>query len=70
MIFAYTLILITLSLYSFALIDPNLTLINHELWEAFRNTMVNFGYHNRVLSSWAFCFFVNAIVGFSLFYGV
>jgi hypothetical protein len=43
----YILSLIGLLVYSFALMDPNLTLINHPLWTSFRDTMVQFGYLNR-----------------------
>lgn len=60
----YILTLIGLLIYSFALTDPNLTLISHPLWESFRNIMVNFGYLNRpdswgvyiVLISLLYCF--------------
>jgi len=40
-----------LSLYSYSLIDPNLTFFNHPAWTAFRNLMVEFGY-NRRQESW------------------
>lgn len=50
MIIIYTICLLSLSIYSYALIDPNLTLVNHPLFEQFRNTMVQLGYHNRGIS--------------------
>lgn len=40
-----------LAIYSYALIDPNLTLINHPLWIAFRDPMVNLGYNMRQTSA-------------------
>lgn len=43
----YVLILIGLWVYSYALIDPNLTLINHPWWVLFRDQMVYLGYHQR-----------------------
>lgn len=48
---AYFFAVIGLAIYSFALIDPNLTLINHPLWIAFRDPMVNLGYHMRPTSA-------------------
>ncbi|MBP9690608.1 hypothetical protein KBD81_00860 [Candidatus Woesebacteria bacterium] len=49
LILFYTLIF-GLSLYSYALIDPNLTLISHPLWAAFREPFVQLGYHARPTS--------------------
>ena len=46
----YGLFVLLLSIYSFALVDPNLTLINHHFWEVFRNVMVQIGYYERALS--------------------
>lgn len=42
--------LIGLLFYSYALVDPNFTLVNHPLWTIFRNMVVTVGYHNRPLS--------------------
>src|SRR3989338_9746508 len=44
------LILAVFVIYSYALVDPNITIITHPLWEMFRNTMVQLGYYNRPLS--------------------
>ena len=64
----YFLVTAAISIYSYSLLDPNLTLINHPYWEIFRNTMVNFGYNMRSQSAmtylvllmllWAFHFFI------------
>lgn len=51
MLIFYILILVALQIYSFALVDPNLTLINHPLWVSFRDAMVQFGYFQRA-NSW------------------
>lgn len=51
MIIFYILTLFCLFIYSFALIDPNLTLINSQWWLHFRNFMVDLGYYQRELSS-------------------
>ncbi len=50
MIVFYTIILSCFTFYSFALVDPNLTLINHSLWAQFRENLVYFGYYQRGLS--------------------
>lgn len=52
------------SLYSYALIDPNITLISHPLWTNFRNSMVQLGYHQRESSS---VYFVLLIIGLGVF---
>ncbi len=44
-------IIICLSIYSYALIDPNLTLVSHPWWIAFRDPMVILGYHMRPISA-------------------
>jgi len=44
-------VVIGLAIYSYALIDPNLTLINHPLWISFRDPMVNLGYNMRPTSA-------------------
>lgn len=51
MLVIYFIIIFLFSIYTYALVDPNLTLIAHPLWEIFRNNMVILGYHNRPLSS-------------------
>lgn len=50
MLIAYFVIIIIFSIYTYALVDPNLTLIAHPLWEIFRNHMVILGYYNRPIS--------------------
>lgn len=51
MILLFVILLFALSIYSYALIDPNLTLINASWWVAFRDPMVYFGYYKRFESS-------------------
>ncbi len=43
----YALLISTLSIYSYALVDPNFTLISHSAWEAFRNWIIPLGYYHR-----------------------
>jgi hypothetical protein len=47
----FFLVLILFSVYTYALVDPNITLINHPVWTTFRNAMVQFGYYQRPLST-------------------
>lgn len=49
----YIVILSFLVIYSYALVDPNITLINNSIWVSFRETMVQLGYYQRALS-WSF----------------
>jgi hypothetical protein len=47
----YPVVLLALTIYSYVLLDPNITLINNNTWTAFRNAMVIVGYYERSLSS-------------------
>lgn len=47
MIFVYLLSLIFLSIYSYFLIDPNLTFFQTDWWVSFRNMVVDQGYYHR-----------------------
>lgn len=44
--------------WSWVLMDPNFTLINHANWTMFRNAMLGVGYHNRPLSAGIFAVLV------------
>lgn len=46
----YTILLAALGIYSYALIDGNLTFFNNSLWTTFRNSLVELGYHQRPIS--------------------
>ena len=46
----YGLFLLVLSIYSYSLIDLNLTLINHPLWNKFRDMIIQLGYFHRDVS--------------------
>lgn len=50
MIFFYLIIAFLLSVNSYALIDPNLTLIQSSWWVLFRDRMVELGYYHRDVS--------------------
>ncbi len=54
--FVYLFLVFFLSLYSYSLLDPNLTLVRFKLWTVFRNFMVNWGYFHRSVNSLIFLF--------------
>ncbi len=58
MIVLYAITLFITGIYSYALVDPNLTLVNSHLWETFRNVMVHFGYYQRDVSATVYIFLV------------
>src|SRR3989344_4490528 len=47
MIFIFGILLIGLSVYSYSLIDPNITFFQMRWWEIFREKLVYFGYYQR-----------------------
>lgn len=51
MIILYAFLLGALALYSYALVDPNITLVNNGAWTEFRNIMVQLGYYQRPTST-------------------
>ena len=58
----YFVILTILAVYSYSLIDLNLTLFNHPLWNSFREFIIQIGYFQRSLSIGIYIFLI-----FSLF---
>lgn len=65
MIYAlYALLLSLLSLYSYALVDPNFTPINSVVWESFRNWIIPLGYYNRQLSFMLFSMLLLFLFGY------
>ena len=50
MIALYYFLLFILSIYSYALVDPNLTLVSSDWWAIFRLKMVELGYYRRDIS--------------------
>lgn len=57
-----------LAVYSYALIDPNLTLINHPYWIAFRDPMVHLGYNMRSTSANIYIFLLVVLYLSHLFF--
>lgn len=54
----YLLLILFLTIYSYVLVDPNITFINNHLWTVARNILVNFGYYQRDISSIFFVFII------------
>ena len=51
MVNLYYFVLLILSVYSYTLVDPNITLLNNNYWTDFRNYMVYWGYYRRDITS-------------------
>ena len=65
MIILYIFFLLVLTIYSYSLVDPNLTLINSPIWTSFRNTLVYLGYYQR---QWSWIIYLLLIIILFLFY--
>lgn len=68
MVIAYGIILALFALYSFSLLDLNLTLLNANLWTQFRNAMIQFGYFQRLNSTIAFILLLTVITALHLYF--
>lgn len=68
MIFIYSLVLILLSIYSYSLVDPNITLINNSLWTNFRNYMVQWGYYRRDVTSVVYIIIIIVLCAFHFWF--
>lgn len=66
--FLYFLVIFLFSIYSYSLVDLNLTLFNHRLWDNFRSFIIQIGYFNRGLSTTIF--FSGILILFALYYQV
>ncbi len=64
MIVLYSVILAVLSLYSYSLVDLNLTLINHPFWNIFRKKIIYLGYFQRDFSTLIYLIIISALLGF------
>src|SRR5689334_22418240 len=65
LIVSYGVFLGLLTVYSYALLDPNITFFNNALWTTFRNAMVHFGYYQRDLSG---IIYIIGITGLFIFH--
>lgn len=64
----YGLVLFSLFLYSFVLIDPNITFFNSPIWSHFLETVLQIGYYQRSLSWWIYFTLVGVITIFHLYF--
>lgn len=60
----YGIVIALFTLYSFALIDPNITFFNHPLWSRFLEQVLQLGYYHRD-TSWAI--YLSFVIIFFLF---
>ena len=67
-LYLYSILLVLTAFYSYALVDPNFTLLNNQLWEVFRNAMVQLGYYQRPLSSLIYILIVGLLFGFHFYF--
>ncbi len=58
MVFAYAFFSLLMAVYSYVLIDLNLTLFNSPLWENFRSFVIRLGYYQRDLSALIYVAFI------------
>lgn len=68
MIFIYSVLLLLFSLYSYALMDPNITLLNSPVWAFFRDKMVYFGYYQRPLSTLVYFLLIAGLFAFHILF--
>jgi len=64
--FLYFVTIFLFSVYSYSLVDLNLTLFNNKLWDTFRSFIIQIGYFNRGLSTTIF--FSGIIILFFLYF--
>lgn len=68
MVIAYGITLVLLAVYSFSILDPNITFISSDLWTVFRNTMFQFGYYHRTYSTAVFMIVIALLSIFHLYF--
>jgi len=65
LIIGYIIFLSLFSLYSYALMDPNITFLNAQIWTEFRNWIIYFGYYQR---EWSSVVYILGIIGLFAFH--
>ncbi|MBI3366235.1 hypothetical protein HY041_01230, partial [Candidatus Roizmanbacteria bacterium] len=68
MIILYVMALFGFLFYSYALVDPNLTFINHPVWNQFRNIVLPLGYFQREQSWYVYLALILLFFLFNLFF--
>lgn len=64
----YILTLTAFAVYSYTLIDPNITLINNSMWATIRESLIHFGYYERQLSSQVYIVLIVLLFGFHWYF--
>jgi len=64
----YPLTLLVLTIYSYCLLDPNITFFNNSLWAIFREKMVYLGYYQRPSSWWIYLSLVLLLLFFNYWF--
>lgn len=68
MIAIYGFFILALTVYSYALVDPNLTLVSHPIWVWFREGMVQLGYYHRDYSWYIYLAIVLILFSFHFYF--
>ena len=61
----YSIIIIALGIYSFVLVDPNITFVQNRYWVSFRDIAVQIGYYQRETSWYIFLALILLLFAFS-----
>jgi len=64
----YVVVLMSLALYSFCLIDPNITFFNHPVWSRFLEFVLQIGYYQRNLSWQMYVILIGLLTVFHIFF--
>ena len=64
----YTIVIIALGLYSFVLVDPNITFVQNGYWVSFRDIAVQIGYYQRKVSWYIFLSLIVLLFAFHLYF--
>jgi len=64
----YSIIIIVLGLYSFVLVDPNITFVQNRNWVSFRDVAVQIGYYQRETSWYIFLSLIVLLFAFHFYF--
>ena len=66
--FIYSLFVVCLIFYSYVLVDPNITFVNHNWWNILRSFLIPIGYYHRDISFLLYTFFVIFLFVFHFYF--
>lgn len=64
----YSIVIIALGLYSFVLVDPNITFVQNGYWVSFRDIAVQIGYYQRETSWYIFLALIVSLFAFHFYF--